>query len=156
MSMRWLACAIAAACCLPAIAADAAPMFRPFEPDSIIAIKRAHAGQPLVIVFWSTDCSYCFHNLELVARMQASRPRLRVVTVATDSVTAAAELQPLLARTKVKSETWAFGDASPDRLRYAIDPQWRGEMPRTYLIDSRGNIAAKSGVLTAATIEALR
>lgn len=154
--MRWLLLLLASVCCLRAVGADAAPVFRSFEPESIVAIKRAHAGQPLVLVLWSADCSYCFGNLELLARLQARRPRLRVVTVATESIDFSSELEPLLARTGIRSEAWAFGDASPERLRYAIDPRWRGEMPRSYLINSRGQVSAKSGVLTAEMIEALR
>src|SRR6201987_3506452 len=36
------------------------------------------------------------------------------------------------------AENWTFGDGFVERLRYEIDPQWRGEIPRTMLITRDG------------------
>jgi hypothetical protein len=48
---------------------------------------------------------------------------------------------------------WAVGDAPAEQLRYLIDPQWRGELPRSYWFDADGRrIAAHSGLITPQTI----
>jgi hypothetical protein len=41
--------------------------------------------------------------------------------------------------------TWAFADDFAERIRYAIDPRWRGELPRLYLFDADHQPTAISG-----------
>ena len=43
---------------------------------------------------------------------------------------------------------WAFGDEAPERLRYALDPKWHGEKPRTYWFNAKGERTAYSGVVS--------
>ena len=42
-------------------------------------------------------------------------------------------------------ENWLFADSFEERLRYEIDPRWRGEMPYTLLIGRDGKITAITG-----------
>lgn len=137
-------------------AADTTVPLRPFDDTSFARIKQAHTGRATVVALWSLDCVYCLRNLDVLARAQSAHPHLHVVTVATDPPEAGAELLPILARAGLRSEAWAFADAPPERLRHAIDPQWRGEMPRSYLIDGRGGVTARSGLLSPDELERLR
>ena len=45
-------------------------------------------------------------------------------------------------------ENWTFGDGFVERLRYEIDPQWRGEIPRTILITRDGAQPLSRGLPT--------
>jgi hypothetical protein len=51
------------------------------------------------------------------------------------------------------AENWTFGDGFVERLRYEIDPQWRGEIPRTILIARDGTTTTIDGV---ANLESVR
>ena len=51
-------------------------------------------------------------------------------------------------------ETWNFGGADAQRLRYEIDPRWYGEMPRTYFYAGDGSRTPHSGALTLAEMTA--
>ena len=52
------------------------------------------------------------------------------------------ELAQLLARSGLRrDERYAYGDESPEALAHALDPRWRGELPRTYLFDGQGGHA---------------
>ena len=44
-------------------------------------------------------------------------------------------------------ETWMFADEFAERVRYAVDRTWRGELPRTYLFDAAHRAEARSGKL---------
>jgi len=44
------------------------------------------------------------------------------------------------------AEDWTFGDGFVERLRYEIDPHWRGEIPRTMLIARDGATTIIEGV----------
>jgi hypothetical protein len=42
---------------------------------------------------------------------------------------------------------WAYGDEFDERNRFAIDPKWRGELPRTYFFDKEHRAVMQSGLL---------
>ena len=44
------------------------------------------------------------------------------------------------------SESWSFTDRFYERLRYEIDPAWAGELPRTVMIDAKGEATVLPGV----------
>ena len=41
-----------------------------------------------------------------------------------------------------------FTDPNIERLRYTIDPDWFGALPRSYFYDERGNRKGVSGLLS--------
>jgi hypothetical protein len=71
-----------------------------------------------------------------------------VVSIATDPATKAPELRERLAELGLESSAFAFGSASIEALRYAIDPLWTGEKPRSYRYSASGQREAISGVLS--------
>lgn len=123
---------------------------RSFELDSLAQIDAG--TRPYALTFWGLNCAPCAQVLRELARWQT---RLRVVTVALDSVEESAALQHELARAQLKSEAWVFGASAPEALRYAVDPKWSGEKPRSCLVDREGKRRALSGVLKAADLQGL-
>jgi thiol-disulfide isomerase/thioredoxin len=135
---------------LVAGAAGAAGKVRAFEADSLSSIVASHAGKPFVVVVWALDCDYCQPSFKALAEAQ-HRNKLAVVTIATDRADdpqAVRFIEKKIAATGLAAQAWAFGSAPEERLRYAIDPKWRGEMPRSYWFDSSGKRVAHSGVIT--------
>jgi hypothetical protein len=70
-----------------------------------------------------------------------------VVTISTDPIQSAAQIEARLAQLGVKSDAYAFGDAPREALQYAIDPTWLGEKPRAYRYGADGKREAFSGVI---------
>ena len=135
-------------------AAAAASEPKPFMRGSMQQIIAEHQGRPLIINFWSTECTYCREELALLSRVARSHPDLRLVLVSTDLPQNA----PLVAQFLVKrgfdpGQTWLFADEYAERLRYDIDRKWYGELPRTYLIGTRTERKAVSGKISAEQIE---
>lgn len=109
---------------------------------------RSHT-RPTAIALWSAECEHCKKNLAALAELARRHPQLRIVTVEAEPATA--DSAPLLARTGLtRDERYAYGEESPEALAHALDPRWRGELPRTYLFDGQGGSLTRSGVLTAA------
>jgi len=50
-------------------------------------------------------------------------------------------------------ESWTFVDGFIERLRYEVDPQWRGEIPRTVLIARDGTTRVIEGIVDATEIK---
>lgn len=141
-----------------ACAAESKLAVAPFEADSLARIVRAHAGKPFVLILWSLDCVYCQASLNALAEQQRSHPELDIVTLSTDGVgdpQTDALVEQRLRKLALTGNAWGFGAAPAEQLRYAIDPKWHGEMPRSYWFDAQGRRTPHSGVLTPATIDKL-
>lgn len=143
---------------LSALCVHAAPAIQPFEPDGMARIVASQKGKPFVLIVWSLDCEYCQVSMKNLAQEKRKRKNLNVVTLATDSVEdpyAVALMKKKLASVGMSGNAWAFGAAPPEQLRYAIDPKWHGEKPRSYWFNARGESVAYSGVITGTTIAKL-
>jgi hypothetical protein len=122
-----------------------------FETDSLPKIQASHRGKPFVLMLWSMDCEFCQASLRFLSEAKKSQPDLQIVTISTDPIAEPglmAQATRRLEELGLSQDAWGFGDASPERLRYAIDPRWHGEKPRTYWFDANGQRTARSGVLT--------
>ena len=139
--MKW---ALVFLLCLSA--ACAAAQTKPFVRGSQQAIVAAHQGKPYILALWSLDCVHCREDLEMLGRLQAQYRNLDVVLVATDPPEREAEIAPVLKHYVLqRAESWMFADDYTERLRYEVDPEWYGELPRTYFFDASGKAIALSG-----------
>lgn len=147
----WLCWAAAAGA---AVAADAAPGFSRIDAAAArqLVDPAAHRA-PTILALWSSECVHCKKNLALFAAMAQADPGLRLVTLAVEP--AEPPLGAILDRLGVPGARFAYGDDAPERLDFAIDPGWRGELPRTLFFDGRGGVQAVSGVVDAARARAL-
>jgi thiol-disulfide isomerase/thioredoxin len=127
-----------------------------FEPQSLQQLEAHNQGKPFLLLVWSMDCEFCQASLDTLARVRARHPGLRVVTVSTDPIGDSA-LQAQLARRlsslAMLDQAWSFGGKSPEQLRFAVDPRWRGEKPRSYWYDAQGKRVAYSGLISAERVE---
>jgi thiol-disulfide isomerase/thioredoxin len=140
----WLVLGASAAC---------AGELHPFTSDSLPAIRQQHAGRPFILTLWSLTCHHCVKELQTLGRLARSERNLPLVIVSTDTPAEAPEIRAALKRFGLERfDTWVFADAVPERLRYAIDPAWRGELPRSYLFDSAHRREAHSGMLSEAQL----
>lgn len=126
---------------------------RPFTADSLAAIKEQFAGRPFVLALWSTTCTSCLKELRVLGRLVRRDPNLPLAIVSTDTPEDAADIRAALGRAGLdRLDTWVFADSVPERLRHAIDPAWRGELPKSYLYDAAHRREAHAGALDEATI----
>lgn len=139
--------------------ARAAASLKAFEPQSVEQITASHKGKPFVVLVWSMDCEFCQHSLDVLSKARADNPSFDIVTITTDPLSDAALSQMVKKRLSgidLLADAWSFGAQAPERLRYAIDPRWRGEKPRSYWYDAQGQRVAYSGVITPALIGKMR
>jgi protein-disulfide isomerase len=128
----------------------AAVELQPLAAADVARVLAAETGKAQIVEIWSLDCSYCRENVARIAQWQLKHRDVRVTMIAMDSLDdntealsqalAAMELPPQVAQ-------YANAEAIPEKLRRALDPEWRGELPRTVLIDARGKRQSHSGLL---------
>lgn len=141
--------------CSSAPPVRAEPVLRPFEPDSLQTIEKLNSGRPFLLVLWSIDCPPCREELDLLSKMTKRHPNLHLVLVSTDTMESSGQVTNLLASHQLdKIDSWVFSEAGAERLRYEIDADWYGEIPRIYFYDRAHHRTGVSGSLKAGQIEA--
>ncbi len=121
---------------------------QPFHPDSLDQIVESREGRPFLLALWSVTCPPCMKELGVLQQARADHPDLDVVLISTDGPDARAEAQEILAHFNLEgADNWIFSDGHAVRLRHHIDPDWFGELPRTYFYDADHQRKSHSGAL---------
>lgn len=125
-----------------------------FQRGSWQAILHAHAGRPTMVNFWGVTCGPCKVELPLLGQFVKDNPGVDVVTVNADLVPNAPEATlSMLAKAGLSSvENWTFSDGFVERLRFEIDPNWQGDIPRTMLIARDGKVTIMEGIVDFADV----
>lgn len=119
---------------------------RQLEPGSWSEIKAAHAGRPLLIHFWGLSCSICMTELESWGGFLKSRPDVTLVLINWDQHGQAQRIGRMLEKSGLAgAENWMLGAAYEEKLRFEIDREWMGELPRTFRISANGHLTVFSG-----------
>jgi thiol-disulfide isomerase/thioredoxin len=153
--MRRAIVGLAAALAVLSAAASAKDelALKPFDAASPGEIKRTLAGRPHLLVFWSLYCDPCREEMPLWGDLQRKYPSVPILLIATDGADERAKVEKFLGQQKLgKVQTWMFADEFVERIRYAVDPTWRGELPRTYFVDAQQRAVTHSGRVDPAQI----
>ena len=126
-----------------------------FDADSLSAIRNTHAGKPFVLAFWSVHCEPCRAEMSDWKTLRRRYPGIPVILVAADALRERAVIEAFLKRYDPGPvERRAFADDFQEKIRYSVDPGWRGELPRTYLFDAGHRSEAVSGAIRIDAVDA--
>lgn len=127
---------------------------RPFGPGSLQQIQAERSGKPFILALWSATCTHCPSELKALGELSRQHPGLDIVLVAADTPAETPQLEKLAADYGLgRQAQWVFADAQPEKLRFAIDRRWYGELPRTYFFDAQHRREAGSGVMPVERLE---
>lgn len=130
------------------IPVSAAAELKPFTAGSFATIEEHHKDRPFLVVLWSLECPPCYKELALLGRRRENAGELPLVLISTDPIDRREAARDTLAKFDLAdADAWMFADTFVERLRHSIDPQWRGELPRSYFYDADHRRTAHSGVL---------
>jgi len=120
---------------------------RPFDAESLKQILETHRGRPVIVHFWGLTCSNCMAELKDWGAFARAHPSVALVLVNWDQRGARpTEVSPALHKAGLSSApSFALKDGFEERLRFAVDHDWMGELPYTRLIASDGSATAFSG-----------
>lgn len=120
----------------------------PFVRGSWAELRKSHAGRPAVVHFWGLTCAPCLAELPEWTRLTKDRPRLDLVLVHAERLPSQPDrVAATLSKVGLDgAESWVFSDAYEERLRFEIDKDWQGELPRTILIGRDGAVTSLAGV----------
>lgn len=146
MRQATFSAAILFASLLTAFASEPAKM-KSFERGSWQKLLHAHSGRSTLVHFWGVTCGPCKVELPELGEFMKQHPAVDVITIDADLVpnSDAAALSMLKDAGLSSAENWMFSDGFAERLRYEIDPAWQGDIPRTILISSKGEVTTIEG-----------
>ncbi len=140
---------------LSAPASEGPSRLKPFERGSWHEVLRLHAGRATIVHFWGVTCGPCKVELPLLGEFMRDHSAIDVVTISADLVPDLPEAtRSMLEKSGLASaENWIFSDGFVERLRFEIDPDWQGDIPRTMLISREGTITTIEGSVEMGELE---
>ena len=139
--------------CSSAIYAEPTTL-RSFDSGSLKKITHQYSGKPFLLVLWSIDCPACYDELALLSPWLKKHSDVNLVLVSTDPKNQQGEVRQVINEYQLSHrENWIFGSQAHALLRQSIDPNWYGELPRSYLFDPQHKSYAHSGILSNPTLE---
>ncbi|MCW8945296.1 MAG: redoxin domain-containing protein [Sedimenticola sp.] len=125
-----------------------------FVSGSMEQITTSRKGEPFLLVLWSIDCPPCMKELHQLGEMRSRFSQRNLVLVSTDDQMNPDSVWKIIADNHLDQfENRIFSDDFTERLRYQIDPDWFGELPRAYFYSADHRRLAQSGVLSEAVLE---
>jgi hypothetical protein len=148
MKRHRLAAGLAACTLLTFCSVAYAAALQPFDAGSPEAIGKENSGHAYVLAFWSIHCAPCLQDMSDWRALQIAHPDIPVILVTTDGPADHAQVEKVLERYHMGPlQSWAFADEFNERVRFAVDRSWRGELPRTYFYDRDRHMEARTGRL---------
>jgi thiol-disulfide isomerase/thioredoxin len=125
-----------------------------FDKAQLASLKAQYMGKQWLMLLWSVDCPPCFKELAIIQKLQRQHNDLAVVIINTDGndeiKTERTEIIEKFELTTIAN--FHFADGQGDQSRFHIDPQWYGELPRSYFVESNGKFHGKSGLVNKSTL----
>lgn len=126
----------------------------PFDANSMAALRKAHAGKPFVLAFWSVYCEPCRDEMAEWDAVKRKHPSLPMELVSTDAPADRALIDIFFKKYPPGPvRKWVFADVFSERVRYAVDRSWRGELPKSYFFDAAHRVEIKNGKVDRTWIE---
>lgn len=108
--------------------------------------RDSQKPRPLLVNFWATWCEPCraeFPDLVQIDTEYRSRG-LDFIAVSIDEVTEIKTTVPkFLEEMRAKMPAYLLNTPEPEVAIMAVDPQWSGSLPATFLFDAQGKMVFK-------------
>jgi thiol-disulfide isomerase/thioredoxin len=138
---------VGAALTTTAASAENQDSARPFHAASLQQMLDAHKGRPVIVHFWGLTCGNCVAKLKDWGEFARTHLEATLVLANWDRRGAQpAQMASALYKAGPGAfPSFALGDGYEEKLRFAVDPDWMGELPYTRLIGGDGSATTFSG-----------
>ena len=124
----------------------AGPPTRVINSEEMQSLFKRDGTRPLLVNFWATWCDPCREEFpDLVKIDREYRPRgLDFIAISLDDlVDLKTEVPKFLRQMKAEMPNYLLNVPDADPVIRAVDPQWEGSMPATFLYNNKGEVVFK-------------
>ncbi|MCO7225147.1 hypothetical protein [Pleionea sp. CnH1-48] len=119
-----------------------------FDKNTLFELKASNKDKRWVLLLWSQDCEPCLDELDMLSKLKSNMLGQVVLLNTNDASVLIDEGKQIIEQLKLSSTTnFFFTPGKGKKLKYLLDPDWSGELPRSYFVDEDGNMLAKSGMI---------
>ncbi len=119
---------------------------RPLDAAGWQQLLAAHKGRPAIVHFWGLTCGNCMVELKDWGSFAEKHPNTVVVVNWDARGGEPARVDAALAKAGLgNAPSYALAGGFEEKLRFAVDRDWMGELPYTRLIASDGTATTFSG-----------
>ena len=118
----------------------------PLNTDQLKDLLAKEKTKPLLVNFWATWCDPCRDEFPDLVKIDSEyRPKsLDFVTVSLDEATEIkTEVPRFLAKMKATMPAYLLTASDPEPAINAVDQQWTGSLPATFLYNEKGEVVFK-------------
>ena len=120
-------------------------VLKPYQGGDWTSVIKTDKGSPIAIHFWGVTCAPCVKEMPQWGKFVAANKKANIIFIQVDDVSPDM-IQKMLAKANLsEAKNYYINSVFDERLRYEIDPKWRGETPITILIDKNGKALRKTG-----------
>ena len=120
---------------------------KPYQSGDWSSLVKTANGAPVAIHFWGVTCPSCIKEMPQWGNFLKAHQNAKVIFIQVDDVSLDGMQKMLNKAGLEKANNYYVAAPFDDRLRYEIDPKWRGETPTTILIDRNGKATRKTGLV---------
>ncbi|HEX8493831.1 MAG TPA: TlpA disulfide reductase family protein [Pyrinomonadaceae bacterium] len=124
------------------------PVVHEIDAEGLKNILRRDTAQPrpLLINFWATWCNPCreeFPDLVRIDKDYKTRNLDFVIVSLDDPSEIKGEVPRFLRRMRAQMLAFLLNASEPNEAISAVDPEWAGGMPATFLLNAAGQVVYK-------------
>lgn len=119
---------------------------REVDTAALQTLLKRDNSRPLVVNFWATWCDPCREEFPDLVKIDAEyRPKgLDFITVSLDDLKDIKTAVPkFLREMQAKMPAYLLNVSDPEPAIKAVDPEWGGALPATFLYNQKGEIVFK-------------
>jgi len=104
-----------------------------FKIESFSDIEDYYDGEKFLVMLWSVDCPPCIQELTILKELNQKNNLSNIVLINVDGKAENENVQDIITMYSLENlDNWIFADSYMEKLRYKIDQNWAGELPRSY------------------------
>lgn len=120
--------------------------FKPYARGSFSELRKAHAGRPLAVHFWSGTCGPCLAELSDWARIAREKKAIDIVFVNVDGERDRVKARARLEKAGLESiNHYSVAEELLEQLFPEVDRTWHGDLPFTAMVDAKGGLVTVTG-----------
>jgi thiol-disulfide isomerase/thioredoxin len=119
---------------------------REIDPKALQGLLKRETARPLLVNFWATWCDPCREEFPELVKIdtQYREKGLDFIAVSLDDLAEIKTAVPAFLREmRATMPAYLLNAGDPDVAVSAVDPEWHGALPATFLFDSQGKITYK-------------